>query len=158
MLIIDGNNLLGYYGKDRSPNNINWIIRKLKEYQKKQKIKLYFDGLSPFGEHHYSTNSNFKIIWVDKASGLEADDAIIAYVRSLKNSKEAVVVTNDKRIIMEVASLSQTMSCQDLIHKIDKRFTTDINKPTTEKDELIKGIDIKSLETELLEVFKKKMR
>lgn len=156
MLIIDGNNLLGYYGRDRSPENIDWIIKKLKTYQKNQKIKLYFDGLSPFGEDKYNTNSKFQIIWVDKSYGKEADDEIIGYVRSMKTPKEATVISNDKRIIMEVAGFSQTLSAKEFIEKIEGKFISKENiSIDDEKEESLRGIDKDALMKELLNNFKK---
>ncbi len=155
MLVIDGNNLLGVLGRDRSPENILWIVRRLKEFQKNESIHLFFDGLAPFDPHAYDHDDRFYIHWIPKDKGEnDADDAIVRFVRSYNDSASITVISDDKALRLLLGGvcrhLSSTLFAQRLTQEHGPIIVVD------DKDAYIDDIDTPELYEELLDAFSKK--
>lgn len=155
MLVIDGNNLLGVLGRDRSPENIVWIIQRLREFQKKETIHLFFDGLPPFGPHVYDQDDRFYIYWIAKDKGEnDADDAIVRFVRAHPHPASLTVISDDKAIKVLLGGL-----CAHLSSTVFAQRLTQVHEPhidIDDKDGYVDEIDTPELYDELLQVFSQK--
>ncbi len=152
MLVIDGNNVLGVLGRDRSPENILWVIQRLREFQKKETIHLFFDGLAPFGPDVYDQDTGFHIHWIPKDKGEnDADDAIVRFVRSQKNAGALTMISDDKALKLLLGGV-----CKHLSSTLFAQRLTKIHEPifnTDDKDAYIDEIDTPELYDELLDAF-----
>ncbi len=159
MLIIDGNNLLGHFGRDRSEPNIRWLIGVLRRFQKKQAIRLYFDGLPPYGRIADEDDHQFTIVWVEKIDGRDADDAIIDFVNGHARSSDMTVVSDDKRIRRMIQSRPTFASLSAFAARLGRpaRQTATIQEADgADKEAALAQIDHDELYDELLEAFERR--
>lgn len=152
MLVIDGNNLLGVLGRDRSPENIFWIIQRLREFQKKETIHLFFDGLPPFGPDVYDQDDRFYIHWIAKDKGEnDADDAIVRFVRGYPHPASLIVISDDKALKLLLGGLCANLS-STLFAKRLTRVQEDYSD-NDDKDAYVNEINTPELYDELLQAF-----
>ena len=103
--VIDGNNLLGEMGKDRSLEGIRFIINWLAKSKSGKNIALVFDGLPPSFDLKFNDYPNIKVLFQDPAFDNNADDFIVRLIKNSKNHSEITVVTSDKELIRRVKDI-----------------------------------------------------
>ncbi len=156
MLIIDGNNLLGHFGRDRSESNIRWLLAELHRFHAKQPIRLYFDGLPPNARLADEGDARLTIVWVEKIDGRDADDAIIDFVNGHVRSNSMTVVSDDRRIRRMISARPTFLSLAEFsarLHKRTRPVEVRVEDEAAAKQAAIDSIDHDELYHELMDAF-----
>lgn len=151
--IIDGNNFLGAIGRDRSPENIEYLFDELHAAVKKFEYVVVFDGSQP---PHYIDPHDITVIWQDKFIDTDGDDTLTRFVTKYGSRTQDVVVTQDKMLhARAIDFVSKVITPQDFIHQLSKNTQQDF--VYEEKGEEYEGVDSDSITEELREVWRKKL-
>jgi predicted RNA-binding protein with PIN domain len=147
--IIDANNLLGFLGRDRALEHIEYLIEYIHLNQKKRCMTLVFDGAPPY-EFIDPRYERMEVVFQDVILDADADDTIVRYVKHLPKGGEVYVVTFDRelqeRLYREGVRKKNFLTPSELVEVFEKKHTTESDTSERELDENEKEIITEELQ------------
>lgn len=161
MFFIDANNLLGDMGRDRTPQNIDYLLSYLKKYGGKRKMRVVFDGNPPCDPSRFPSAPNITVDWQDPGTYRDADEMIVSLLSRRGNNSDVTLITRD----VELSFLSKNEGVTTVISPTEfrnllERRPSRSNKNSSDHDGAEKkaawaSVDTDAINAELLAEFTK---